>query len=238
MKVRNRLPACYNSGRALAGALLLFFVAYACPGAAAPNVKLDSMTTPSGYLAGLLINETPFPGERGYESENNTRAAMLAILWVLHSRIHHIPDGYTQARVADIRSKNIIEVITAGSETGKGQCDGFYKKGGKPVTAPRVKKRIDYLVSIANKGDKPGRFANLLNYAKTLSQTYMKEGITGADRYAALKIIGKFMVTGRAYSWMTDQDCYNPGGFFIAIPDVNKGSLGGNRFFTLQKDPK
>jgi hypothetical protein len=42
-------------------------------------------------------------------------------------------------------------------------------------------------------------------------------------------------VTGRAYSWMTDRGCYNPGGNFVRIPDAEQGSLGGNRFFTLRK---
>lgn len=228
-----------NYFRILTAALLLSATAHAIADTAGPHVKLDSPSTASGYLASLLINEAPFPGERGYVSEDNTKATMLAILWVLHSRIQYIPDGYTQEQVAEIRSKNIIEIITAGSEDGKGQCAGFYRKGGKPVTASRVKKRIDYLVSIANKSDKPGKFASLLNYAQNLSQTYcMKESISSADRYAALKIVGKRFVTGRAYSWMTAMDCYNPGGYFIAIPDANEGVLGGNRFFTLKKDPK
>jgi len=45
-------------------------------------------------------------------------------------------------------------------------------------------------------------------------------------------------VTGRAYSWMTDVDSYHPGGNFVSIPSTDDGSLGGNRFFTLRKDPK
>jgi hypothetical protein len=31
-------------------------------------------------VALLLINEVPFPGERGYLSEEDTKAAMLAVL--------------------------------------------------------------------------------------------------------------------------------------------------------------
>jgi hypothetical protein len=37
---------------------------------------------------------------------------------------------------------------------------------------------------------------------------------------------------------MTDRDCYKPGGNFVAIPDVDGGSPGGNRFFTLRKEPR
>jgi hypothetical protein len=53
-----------------------------------------------------------------------------------------------------------------------------------------------------------------------------------------LKRVGAIEVTGRAYSWMTDVDCYNPGGNFVSIPSSDEGSLGGNRFFTLRKVPK
>jgi len=50
--------------------------------------------------------------------------------------------------------------------------------------------------------------------------------------------VNRVAVTGRAYSWMTDRDIYNPGGNFVTIPDSQNGSVGGNRFFTLRKDPK
>jgi hypothetical protein len=68
-----------------------------CDVQARPNVVLKPADTESGFIARLLINESPFPGERGWVSEENTQAAMLAILWVCHSRIHHIPSGYQPA---------------------------------------------------------------------------------------------------------------------------------------------
>lgn len=46
------------------------------------NVELDSPATPAGYVALLLINEAAFPGERGYVSEEDSKAAMLSVLWV------------------------------------------------------------------------------------------------------------------------------------------------------------
>lgn len=203
-------------------------------GESTARVQLDLPSAAPGYLASLLINETPFPGERGYESRQDTKDAMLAILWVLHSRIHFIPPGYSQEQVAAIRSRDILQVITAGGE--KGQCDGFYRDAaGRYVTAPRVQKRIAYLVKLANQSEKPGRFSELLLYARDLSRVYIKEGIAGADRFAGLTRVHKVEVTGRAYSWMTDRDCYKPGGNFISIPDDDDGSLGGNRFFTLKK---
>lgn len=196
--------------------------------------KLEPASTASGYVARLLINEAPFPGERGYLSEDDTKAAMLSILWVLHSRMHHVPEGYKQEEVAAIRSKNILDVITA-----KGQCEGFFRDAaGNLATAPRVEQRIAYLLKIANGGGKPGRFASLLNHGQGLASSYMKDGIQGADRFAGVNRVGPIAVTGRAYSWMTDQDYYNPGGNFVTIPDALQGSLGGNRFFTLRKDPK
>ena len=58
-----------------------------------------------------------------------------------------------------------------------------------------------------------------------------------ADRFAGLTVVNQVGVTGRAYSWMTGQDYYSPGGNFVKIPDSQQGLLGGNRFFTLRKDP-
>lgn len=202
-----------------------------------PFSKLDGPDTPSGYLARLLINEVSFPGERAFESETATKEAMLQILWVLHCRIHLIPEGYTQQQVAGVRSENIIDVITGTGE--KRQCEGFYRnKDGKFVADDRVEERIDYLLKIANKGGKPGRFSSLLNFGQNLARTYFKEGIEGVDRYASLERIGPIKVTGHAYSWMTDVNNYHPGGNFVSISSDFNGSLGGNRFFTLRKDPK
>jgi hypothetical protein len=205
--------------------------------ASAPYAQLDPPDTTAGYLARLLINETPFPGERAYESEGDTQDAMLAILWVLHSRIRFIPRGYTQQQVAGVKSEDIIDVITGTG--GRRQCEGFYRNAaGQFVTDPRVEERINYLLKIANSGGQPGRFASLLNHAQGLAAAYFKAGIEGADRYARLTRVGPVEVTGRAYSWMTDVDNYHPGGNFVTIPSSDAGSLGGNRFFTLRKVPK
>jgi len=200
-------------------------------------VQIDPPTTASGYLARLLINEVPFPGERAYTSEEETQTAMLQILWVLHSRLRFTPAGYRQEHLAGLRAKDIIDVICGADE--KRQCEGFYRNpAGQFVTASRVEDRLNYLIKLANSGGKPGRFARLLNYGKGLARTYIKEGIDGADRYASLRRVGSVPVTGRAYSWMTDVDSYHPGGNFVSIPDSQDGSLGGNRFFTLKKTPK
>ena len=201
---------------------------------AADFARLEPATSADGYLARLLANESPFPGERGFVSEADTKATMLSILWVLHARMNHIPEGYTQMQIASIRSQNVIDVITA-----KNQCEGFSKDAaGQPVAAPRVEARIQNLLKIANSGDKPGRFANLLNFVQGLARAYLAGGIPGADRFAGLTVVNQIAVTGRAYSWMTGMDYYNPGGNFVTIPDAQQGLLGGNRFFTLRKDPK
>ncbi len=205
----------------------------AYPASPAPAARLEPADTAAGYLARLLINETPFPGERGWLSEEDTKAAMLSILWVLDSRMHHIPPGYTQERIAAVRTDDIIDVITAGGE--KGQCDGFYRDArGRFVFVPRVGERIESLIRIANQGS-PGRFASLINYAQGLAGAYVGKGIAEADRFADLDRVGATPVTGRAYSWMADRDYYAPGGSFIRIPDQDEGSLGGNRFFTLKE---
>ena len=202
-------------------------------GTARGQVTVPQSNTVSGYVTTLLINETPFPGERGWQSEADTEAAMLAILWVLECRLNHIPLNYTQAEIAAQRCKDVIDVITAGGE--KGQCDGFCRdSSGRPVTAPRVKERRDFLLTCANRG-KPGRFARLLNYATALADHYVRGGIEEADRFAGLSTIGNTHVTGRAYGWMTDREYFHPGGNFVRIPDEADGSLGGNRFFTLKR---
>ena len=206
----------------------------AASAAAGEFAQMEAASAPSGYLARLLINESPFPGERGFVSEEDTKATMLSILWVLHARMNHVPPGYKQEEIAAIRSQNVIEVITA-----KNQCEGFSKDAsGKPVSAPRVEARIQNLLRIANGGDKPGRFANLLNFGQGLASAYLAGGIPGADRFAGLTVVNQVAVTGRAYSWMTGQDYYSPGGNFVKIPDSLQGLLGGNRFFTLRKDPQ
>lgn len=197
-------------------------------------VKIAPAGQANGYLARLLINENPFPGERGYVSVDDTKAGMRQVLWVLHGRMHLIPPGYTQSQICSVRSKDIIDVITA-----KNQCEGFFKDAkGNPSFAARVDDRLKNLIKIANKGDKPGKFAELLNYAQGLASAYAKGGIEEADRFAGISSVNKTAVTGRAYSWMTDKDCYKPGGNFVAIPDSQGGSPGGNRFFTLRKEPK
>jgi hypothetical protein len=197
------------------------------------RVELPSPKTVAGYVAMLLVNETPFPGERGWVSEEDTKAAMVAILHVLDSRLQHVPAGYRQEQIASQRCKDIIDVITAGGV--KGQCDGFYRdKSGQFVAVPRVHERIDYLVRCANKGE-PGKFARLLQYAGNLATSYESGGMSEADRFAELNRVGDIPVTGRAYSWMTDTNNYNPGGNFVRIPDSSNGSMGGNRFFTLKE---
>ena len=90
--------------------------------------------------------------------------------------------------------------------------------------------------NIANDGA-PGKFARLMNYAQGLADAYFSGGIVQADKFASLSEVKNVPVTGRAYSWMTDKDFYSPGGRFIRIPDNQSGTLGGNRFFTLQRQP-
>ena len=205
--------------------------------ASAQFVQFGRPDTTAGYLARLLVNETPFPGERAYESEADTKGAMLQVLWVLHSRLRFIPKGYTQQQVAGVRSGDIIDVITGTG--GRRQCEGFFRDDdGNFVTSPRVEERLDNLLRIANSGGAPGRFCRLLTYAQGLARAYESSGIEGADRYASLNQIGPIFVTGHAFSWMTDTNNYHPGGNFVTIPSSSDGSLAGNRFFTLRKAPK
>jgi hypothetical protein len=194
---------------------------------------LDSPSTPPGYISLLLINEAPFPGERGFQSEEDSRAAMLAVLWVLHCRASAIPAGYTRKEVADVDSDSIIDVMTAGGV--KGQVDGFFRdSAGRFQAVPRVHDRAKYLVNIANQGE-PGRILRLLVYARDVARQYFDKGPAGRDAFAKLRRIGEVHVTGRSYAWMTDVRGFDPGGAFVRIPDVHKGSLGGNRFYTLTK---
>lgn len=199
---------------------------------AAAEVTLAPASETAGYLARLLINESPFPGERGYVSEEDSKAAMRALLLVIDARCRKIPAGYTRSEIADTRSTNVIDIITAGGF--RGQMDGFYRDARRaPALAPRVTARVNRLLRIAAEGE-PGRFSQLLNYAQALASAYL-EGVTPSpDRFAGITHIPPKKVTGHAYAWMSDQDCYHPGGDFVRIPDRLSGRLGGNRFFTLE----
>lgn len=201
---------------------------------AEPFVKLAPAESGAGYLARLLINEAPFPGERGYVSELDSKDTMVSILWVLHSRMHHVPAGYKREELASTKSLDVFDLITA-----KRQCDGFYRaRDGSLAMDRRVVERVAYLEEIANGGGKPGRFAALLDYAQKLATAYLANGAQGTDIFKDLSMVGAVPVTGRAYAWMTGQDVYHPGGNFVRIPEVDRGVLGGNRFFTLRKDPQ
>ncbi len=195
-------------------------------------VKLCSSSTPDGYLAYLLINEVPFPGEHSYVSVKDSKTGMIQILWVLHCRLFLIPKGYKQQHIANTSTENIIDIITA-----NGQCEGFFANDeGLPGHDSRVCDRIKYLLKIANRGSKPGKFAELLSYAKSISSSYIKQyRIKEPDIFADIDIINAIKVTGRAYSWMANKDYYRPGGNFIAIPDSKNGAIAGNRFYTLKR---
>ncbi|MBR6021860.1 MAG: hypothetical protein IK066_05515 [Kiritimatiellae bacterium] len=219
-------------GRAgVIAAAWLAFAARAGTASGGDFASLADAGTREGYLARLLINETPFPGERGWVSEADTKDAMLSVLWVLESRRAHVPEGYRQSEVGAVESTNLVDFITA-----RKQCQGFWAdSAGVPAMDPRVEERIAYLLKIANSGKAPGRFAGLVNHAGELARRYYAGEAEDDDLFAGLETVGGVAVTGRAYSWMTGQDVYHPGGSFVKIPDALRGLLGGNRFFTLEK---
>lgn len=217
--------------------LSIFFVLTGLTNAAlASAVDLPPASSTEGYVACLLINEVPFPGERGYRSEDDTKAAMNQLLMVLDRRLDKIPPLYTQVEVASVTADDIIDVVTAGGV--KGQFDGFYRdSSGQPDMASRIPERIKNLISIADKGQ-PGKFARLLNYAGHIATEYVHSKIDPTDLHSGVKIAQGTKATGGAYSWMADDVRFHPGGNFLRIGDSDHGSLGGNRFFTLRKDPK
>jgi len=204
--------------------------------AAQAEVTLPAVASVEGYVCRLLINEVPFPGERSYVSEADSMLAMEGLLRVLDARLKYIPQGYTQQQIAAVRTGNIIDIITAGGE--KGQFDGFYRDAsGAPMMVPRITERVDNLIQISGRGQ-PGKFARLLEHAATLAQSYTSGALACRDPHKDVRMVNGVSATGRAYSWMTDEPQYNPGGNFLRIPDDQSGSLGGNRFFTLRKNPR
>src|SRR6478672_13672080 len=106
MMTRRRIsiPA---AGRVLPA--LLVAGALALPRAAHAEVTLPAAGGADGYVCRLLINEVPFPGERGYTSEADTMLAMEGLLRVLDARLKHIPPGYTQQQIAAVRTSNVID---------------------------------------------------------------------------------------------------------------------------------
>lgn len=196
------------------------------------KASLNDPTSRAGYISLLLINEAPFPGESSYLTIDDTKFGMLQILWVLHNRIERIPPGYTQSNIATVTTDDIIAVITAGGQ--RGQIDGFFLDSeGVPTAVRRVHQRVSYLVKIANTGS-PGKFAELLNYAKYLGETYANGEPENPDIFRDLKSVQRVPATGSAYSWMTDSPHYSPGGDYLRIPQSDYGTLAGNRFFTLK----
>src|SRR6476620_6685481 len=95
-------------------ALLVAGAALVLPRTSHAEVALPAAGSIAGYVCRLLINEVPFPGERGYTSEADTMLAMEGLLRVLDARVKHIPQVYTQQQVAAVRSGDIIDIITAG----------------------------------------------------------------------------------------------------------------------------
>ncbi len=211
-------------------------VLVAAGAARAAGVALPPVATPEGYVCRLLINEVPFPGEKGYRSEADTVAAMNSLLHVLDGRLRNVPPPYRQQQIAAVSTRSITDIITAGGV--RGQFDGFYRDAaGQPAMVARVTERIANLQTIASQGP-AGKFSRLLNHAATISTLYLRGGFAEPNLHAALKQVGALPVTGRAYAWMTDEARFRPGGNFVRIPDQDFGALGGNRFFTLRKQPK
>jgi len=197
----------------------------------AAGFELAPADTARGYVARLLINETPFPGEHFWTSEEDTCAAQAAIVWVLRRRLREIPPGYTQRQIAAVSTDNVIDLLTAGGE--HGQVDGFFRDAqGRPAMTARVTERIDHLVNVANRGT-PGRFVRLLQHAQRLADDFV--GNSPADHFAHIREIDAVPVTGGAYGWMTDREMFSPGGNFVRVTDTWQGSLGGNRFFALRR---
>lgn len=196
------------------------------------EVTLNDPRSRAGYVALLLINEAPFPGERHYVSVADSKASMLQILWVLHNRVSRPPAGYSEDTIAMVTSSDVIDAIVAGGR--HGQVEGFYRAAdGTPQAVPRVHQRLNRLLEIANSGP-PGKFAELLDYAKHLGEAYFASGPDDPNLFATLRRINSVKVTGSAYSWMTDEAHVAPGGTYVRIPDADRGGLGGNRFFTLR----
>ena len=204
--------------------------------ATAGAVTLPAAQTPEGYVCRLLINESPFPGEKGYRSEADTIAGMNSLLHVLEGRLRRVPPPYTQQNIAACTTHSIFDIITA-SDTCR-QFEGFYRDAaGRPTMAPRVTERIRNLLTIAGQGQ-PGRFARLLNHAVKISTQQAQDRFAEPNPHALVQRVGAIPVTGGAFSWMTDEARFKPGGNFVRLPDADHGGLGGNRFFTLRKAPK
>ena len=199
-------------------------------------VSLPSPQSREGFIAHLLINESPFPGEHAYRSEADTMQAMDSILNVLVSRLVYVPVPYRQVEVAAVKTDDILDIIAAGGV--RGQVDGFYRaSNGRLAVVSRVTERTGNLLRIANTGQ-PGRFARLINHAISVSTEYTRKSTIPYDPYARLTVIQSVPITGRAFSWMTDQSYYHPGGNFVRISDSDQGTHGGNRFFSLRSKPR
>jgi hypothetical protein len=119
------------------------------------------------YLAALLINEVPFPGEPAFKSADDSKAAMRAILWTIQCRRAEIPEGYTRQQIAATSSTNLVDIITAFN-----QMDGFFKtRTDRHTFAPRVAERITYLRLLGQRDDTP-TISELLDFAHSNALHY------------------------------------------------------------------
>ena len=172
-------------------------------------VSLPSPQTEIGFIAHLLINEAPFPGERAYVSEADTMQTMDSILNVLVARLAYVPVPYRQTRCRGGHHR---------------QYSRHHHRGRGPRTGRRILPRLQWTPDggqpcdrahrqpheIANTGQ-PGRFARLLDHAVSVSSDYARRSTIPYDPYARLTVVDGIPVTGRAFSWMTDQSFYHPG---------------------------
>lgn len=239
---RRPSPAMTLAVPVLAGVLLACCAAFFLVRRTAEQNAADAETgeaardiSPSRYLAALLINEVPFPGEPRFKNAEDTRAAMQAILWVIECRRAQVPQGYTRHQVAATASTNLIDLITAVN-----QMQGFYKTAQERHTFDaRVGERIAYLELLAKRRNTP-TITELLAYARELAEAYaVALALPFEKPFHSLSNLPPETpsVTGSPYGWMTDAPEFHPGGNFVRIPDECGGTLGGNRFYTLRSEP-
>jgi hypothetical protein len=133
------------AGSALRATLLL-------PRAAHAGVTLPAANSVEGYLCRLLINEVPFPGERGYTSEADTMLAMEGCCACSMRASSTSRRGIRSSRSPRCARQHHRHHHGRRREGAVRRL--LPRRSGTPVMVPRITQRIDNLLEISGAGNR------------------------------------------------------------------------------------
>jgi len=170
------------------------------------KISLPAANTEAGILARLLLAESILPQDSRYGDGADVFKAMRWMRIVIENRL----DPKYIRSFGNPSSPSITEIIKT-----RGQFEGF---SGYPSLGATQQKNIDNALNIANDGTDLyfKQYRGHVEYAITLAS----KATADATDAPGSKLFG----------WMTDDGVSNPGGSFVAKPELR---LGGQQFYTV-----